>query len=235
MREAEEIQIHLLGGLSVEHRGQRLHRFRTQKTGALLAYLAYHRGRRFQRDVLVELFWPDDRLEGGRGSLSTALWSLKQDLAGLGLTEEAVLVADRTSVFLDPAFVATDVAEFQAALKAAKATTDRTRQAELLAQAVALYEGELLPGCHEPWIYPEQTRCEVQFQECLQALISLREAAGDLIGARELALRAVQVDPLDEDACLRLMRLYLATGQPRAARPCAVRPDRRPVPGCAPR
>src|SRR5436305_2155748 len=91
--------------------------FRTQKTGSLLAYLAYFRDRTHPREVLVELLWPEDEPETGRHKLSVALSSLRQQLEPPGVPDEAVLVTGRTAVRLKPAAVTTDVAEFEAALQ----------------------------------------------------------------------------------------------------------------------
>ncbi len=50
---------------------------------------------------------------------------------------------------LEPAAVATDVAEFEAALRAAKQAPAESERAEHLAAALALYRGPLLPGFYE--------------------------------------------------------------------------------------
>src|SRR5688500_9398059 len=113
-------QILLLGELQAEHTGGRARiRFRTQKTGALLAYLAYHRQRATLRDELVELLWPDSDPRAGRNSLNTALSWLRRQLEPDAGTGGAVLTADRTSVRLCPRAATTDVAQFEAALEAA--------------------------------------------------------------------------------------------------------------------
>ena len=53
-------KITLFGALRAEQGGQAITRFRTRKTAALLAYLAFHPTRPLSRDELVEQFWPDD-------------------------------------------------------------------------------------------------------------------------------------------------------------------------------
>src|SRR5438128_1944605 len=98
-------RITLLGGLRAERGSQVVTRFRTQKTGALLAYLAYHLHRGHgsgARDHLIELFWPEADLEAGRQSLSTALSWLRHLLEGPGLPPGAVLLTDRAAVQLNP-------------------------------------------------------------------------------------------------------------------------------------
>ena len=124
--------IELLGGLravaaagrGIEHAaGPVVSRFRTQKAGALLGYLALYKDRRHPREVLIDLLWPGSRPEAGRASLSVALSSLRRQLEPPGWTICAgtVLLADRFSIGLRLGAVTTDVAEFEAAL-------DRSRE-----------------------------------------------------------------------------------------------------------
>ena len=72
--------IHLFGALRVVQAEQTITRFRTQKTGALLAYLAFYRHRAHPRERLVDLLWPDDEIESGRHNLRLALSSLRTSL-----------------------------------------------------------------------------------------------------------------------------------------------------------
>ena len=85
-------------------------RFRTHKTGALLAYLAFHLHRSHSREALIELFWPESPPELGRASLRKALSSLRHQLEPPGVPEGAVILADRETVQFNPAAVTTDVA-----------------------------------------------------------------------------------------------------------------------------
>ena len=84
-------RIRLLGELSVQQGDRLITRFRTQKTGALLAYLAYHGHRLHAREELVELLWPDDP-DTGRHKLSVALSSLRQELEPPGVPDGAILI-----------------------------------------------------------------------------------------------------------------------------------------------
>ncbi len=77
--------IQLFGTLRARQEDRIITRFRTQKTGALLAYLAYFRGRSHTRETLIELFWPDTELDSGRHSLSLALSSLRSLLEPPGV------------------------------------------------------------------------------------------------------------------------------------------------------
>jgi tetratricopeptide (TPR) repeat protein len=128
-----------------------------------------------------------------------------------------VLVADYQNVRLNPEAVTTDVAEFEAALRAAGREADPATRADVLSRAIALYCGELLPGCYEDWVLSERERMAQAYLSTLRQLAQAREAVGEREQALDVALRAVQRDPLSEEARADLMRQLHAAGQPEAA------------------
>jgi DNA-binding SARP family transcriptional activator len=91
-------RIFLLGGLRAEGSDRVLTRFRTQKAGALLAYLAYHLQRSHLRDQLIELLWPDSDPDTGRNNLSRELSWLRDQLEPAGAPGGAVIAADRAAI-----------------------------------------------------------------------------------------------------------------------------------------
>src|SRR5262249_20125903 len=151
-----------------------------QKTAILLAYLAYHLTATHSREELIELLWPESDPEAGRTSLRTALASLRRQIEPPGVPENSVLVADRTYIRLNPEVVSTEVAAFEAALQAAKRSSDPNVRAQKLAQAVKLYHGPLLPGFYEDWALQERGRLEQLFLAALRDLALTLERAGDL-------------------------------------------------------
>jgi predicted ATPase/DNA-binding SARP family transcriptional activator/Tfp pilus assembly protein PilF len=206
--------IQLLGGLCIRQQERQISRFNTHKTGALLAYLAYHRRQAHPREVLIELLWPDRVPQAGRGSLSMALSSLRHQLEPPGVPAGAVILADRFTVQLNPDAVTTDAAEFETALRSAAQARSRSEQGQRLTMAVERYSGELLPGYYEDWILTERQRLSDLFVQALSRLITHLEQAGEREQALRYAYRAVGADPLREEAYRALMRLYAATGQP---------------------
>jgi predicted ATPase/DNA-binding SARP family transcriptional activator len=217
-------QIYLLGGLRVEQDNRTITRFRTQKAGALLAYLAYHRHRAHLRDQLVELLWPEGDPQAGRSNLSRELSGLRNQLEPAGRPGArthggcgTVIVADRTSVRLNPDALTTDVAAFESALHAAECAGAPTERASHLAEAIETYSGELLPGYYDPWILQEREWLADRYFQALGQLLSLLQQAGELPRALEYARRGVRTDPLREEAQRDLMRLLAAAGQPEAA------------------
>src|SRR5437588_12901760 len=90
--------------------------------------------------------------------LRTALASLRRQLEPPGVPAGAVLVANRLFVQLNAAAVATDVAQFEAALQAAARAPGIEPQIQRLDEGIALYRGPLLPGYYETWVLSEQQR-----------------------------------------------------------------------------
>src|SRR5438309_5809983 len=78
-------------------------RFRTRKHFALLIRLAVEAGRKFTRDYLIDLFWPDVPAPRARHSLAQALTVVKQKVG------REHLVVQRASISLVAGVVDADV------------------------------------------------------------------------------------------------------------------------------
>src|SRR4051794_12159998 len=107
-------RIEMLGWLRVVQQDRVISRFRSQQTGALLAFLAYHSHRSHLREALIELLWPECDLEAGRNNFRVALSSLRRQLEPAGdprsggLTSGDLLLVSRTELQLNPAACALD-------------------------------------------------------------------------------------------------------------------------------
>jgi predicted ATPase/DNA-binding SARP family transcriptional activator len=210
-------RIELLGGLRAVQPDRVVTRFRSRKTGALLAYLAFYCHRAHAREHLIETLWPEAELDWARDRLRVGLSSLRRQLEPPGVTSGGVLVASRLAVQLNPAAVTTDVAHFEAALQSAAQAATSTGRALWLSAAVDHYQGPLLPGYFEAWILPEQQRLAGRFFLAAHQLVQHLEQVGDLSRALDYAGRAVAVDPLREEAQRELIRLLAVAGQPSSA------------------
>jgi len=209
--------IELLGGLRVAQGERVITRFRTQKGGALLGYLAYHLDRAHPREVLIELLWPWSAPAAGRNSLSVELSSLRQQLEPPGVPKGAVIAADRASVRLNPDAVTTDVAEFSASLASAERAKTNAERAQCLVEAIETYRGPLLPGYYQEWILPEQERLGGLYLGAVRALTGQLADAGDHERAIECARKAAGAERLREEAHTELIRLLAMAGQIDAA------------------
>ena len=131
-----------------------------RKYTALLAYLVLHPARRFGRDELTALFWPDSDAEAGRAALRTALSALRKDFGADLLDAGAETVRVREGV------VTTDAAQFGTLLAQAKQARNLpARESAILDAALALYGGPLLPGIYADWVVAERERLETLWSQ----------------------------------------------------------------------
>jgi DNA-binding SARP family transcriptional activator len=168
-------RIDLLGGLRVQCGERGVTRFPTQKTGGLLAYLAYYDRHPHPREALIEQLWPEIDLDAARASLRVALSSLRHLLDPPGAPDGTLLIASRAALSLDPSAFTTDIAEFEAALQAAARIDRAVERAGLLSRAIDLYRGELLPGHRGDWILTERQHLAEERLQALQQLGACRK------------------------------------------------------------
>jgi serine/threonine-protein kinase len=185
--------------------GRELHTVIAQpKRQALLIYLAVAQPSGFhRRETLLGLFWPELDDAHARAALSRAIHSLR---AAMG--SEIVLRRGYEEVGLDWSRFWCDAAGFEAAL-------DRGE----LAEAMALYRGELLPGFYvddagafENWFTRERARLNDRSIQAARMLSEREQMAGRTAPAIEWARRAVALAPLDESAARALLTLLYTAG-----------------------
>lgn len=209
--------VECFGKFRVFHQGQYTTRFRSQKTGALFAYLSLYNDRQHSRDVLVDLFWPDaPKVQAGRLNLSVALTSLKKQFEPSYLPSGSLFLINRSHIGINSQVLITDVAQFEdyinQALSLDKSTSspiDSRQKRTLLENAIGLYNPELLPGLYESWITPHQDRLRRRFSQAVLALIHLCEELGDWEGVLTNSYRAFDADASDEVIAEKLLRALL--------------------------
>src|SRR5262245_11916933 len=126
----------LLGGFEVYLSDGSALALSTKSGQALLAYLALTSGRRHARDKVAALLWEDRADEQARASLRQTLAVLRKALPA----EASWLNADDGYLALNQGMCEVDVVTFERLAK------DDSEHA--LAQAAALYRGDLLEGFH---------------------------------------------------------------------------------------
>ena len=208
----------MLGGLRVVQSDRTITRFQTQKTGALLGYIALHRTSSHSREVLAELLWPGGDPVAVRNRLNQAVSSLRRQLEPASVVYGSVLLTDQRSIRLQPDAVVTDVEEFERLILKAESVEAKTEQCALLKKAVDLYGGEFLAGYYADWVGMEQLRISDLYTNALYDLLDVARGIGD----SEVAIRAanllLKADPADEGTHCDLMRLYIDAGRPSAAK-----------------
>lgn len=200
----------LLGGFEARLNGHPVSGFTYNKMRALLAYLAVEREQDHSREVLSTLLWGDTDPATARGSLRRTLADLRRVLE---LPSGAALFsASKHSIrFIPDAYI--DTLDF------ARQTPDLSEE-----RIIALYRGEFmvgfsLPDCpnFEDWMQMRREALHRRALALLEKLSNCHAQAGDYSKALQFALRYIELEPWDEDAHRRVMRLYTLNGQNSAA------------------
>src|SRR5215471_7783149 len=202
------IDLTLLGGFRARLSPGRPLTMPTRKAQGLLAYLALPCGVAHPRDKLAALLWGDMREGQARTNLRQTLFMLRKVLA---IRVPDGLRIDAASVALEPAAVTVDVTTFE------RLVTQGT--SDSLAQAVDIYQGDLLQGLavreapFEDWLMAERERLRELALEALAKLLTQQRAVGAIEPALQTALRLLALDPLLETVHRTLMRLYAQLGR----------------------
>jgi len=194
-------RIYLLGRFGVEVDGRAIpsSSWRKRRPIEVLAALALAPGRLLHREELIDRLWPDKDLEAGANNLHRALHDLRR------VTSTDLVALDRGVARLaESAWVDVD------AFEQAAASTAR----ETLGQAVALYQGSLLPD--DPYSDTLAARREGLRQRFVDAslrLAKLHHEAGELEPCITTVRRILLEDPALEPAHQLLMRALAETGR----------------------
>ncbi len=222
-----ELYIACLGDFQVRLNGKTLTVFPTDKSRALLPYLALET-RVHQRTELAQFLWPGYSAESARNSLRQTLHQLRQVLRD-GETATWLLLTRQTVQINPAANIRVDVTTFSqllatCATHAHVAVTSCAACLERLQQAVDLYRGDFLSGFtvddsapFEEWRRIIQEQLHIQMLDALQQLATVAESRGDSDGALRFAYRQLALEPWLEAAHRQVMRLQLQLGQRAAA------------------
>ena len=181
----------------------------------LLAYLLLHPGREFRRAHLAELLWGSRRQAQSRKHLRQALWALRAGIAQV-MPGHDLLHCQGEWVRATPnGDVRIDVDAFEAATRF---VTPRLvmplpeEQAQAIAEAASLYQGDLLEGWGQEWCVAPREHLQRRFLMAMDALVHHFEATNDDARAMACAARALEVDPARESAHRAVMRMLLRVG-----------------------
>lgn len=199
------LRIRLLGGFELR-RGRERVALDSGRVQSLLAFLLLHRELPQPRQRIAFLFWPDSSESQARTNFRNLLHHLRSNLP----EADGYLDIGTSAISWRPdAPVDADVVAFEEAVERAERETGPAAVAAL-EEAIRAYGGDLLPGCYDEWLLPEQERLRQRYAGVLRRLVALHEEAGDLERVITAAQRLLRHDPLDEDVYRRLIRAHTA-------------------------
>lgn len=223
------LQLYLLGPFQGTLDDVPLSRFRSDKSRALLAYLAVEAGRPHRREALAGLLWGAYNDRAARTSLRKALSNLRKVLAPL-LEDEAerpLLTITRQNVAIDPDHrdLWVDTAAFAGLLATCEThphpdVARCSACAARLATAAEQYRGDFLAGLHlagtlafDEWRLLQQERFHQQITAALTTLMAYHASLDDYEQLQKYAQRQLELTPWNEEAHRQLMAALAHSGQ----------------------
>lgn len=202
------LHIELLGDFRLSYRDELVTSVDTPRLQSLLAYLVLHRGTLQSRQRIAFAFWPDSTEKQAYNNLRNLLYLLRREWPE---SETFLKVDTKTLLWIDAPTFTLDVAEFEQGITGAEEALQRADENTAriaFEQAVDLYQGDLLPGCYDEWIFPERERLHQSCTRALERLTDLLETQRDYASAIRHAQHLLRLDPLRETTYRRLMRLH---------------------------
>lgn len=215
------LHLTLLGGFDIRVKKIAIDIGYTKLRG-LLAFLAMSADRPFRREYLAELFWPEMPTAAARQNLRRALYNLRSAMNEAGqliFVKRDVVTLARIDLWLD-------VVEFTTVTSSCMARVPAHCNICLaqMEHKAELYRGEFLaefslPSCpaFEDWLQEKRETLHRLALALLEKLSNCHEEIGNYSKALQFALRYIELEPWNEDAHCRAMRLYAFNRQSSAA------------------
>ncbi len=206
----------LFGRFHAERHGQPVAGLDAARAQELLGYLLLNRARPHPRLALAALLWSDLPEPQARQYLRKTLWQLSVAINGSRPSPRELLAIEPEWVQLaldERAWL--DVAQFEAAYERARDVPGQELApgaAAELADAVALYRGDLLEGWYQDWCVFERERLERMYLIMLDKLMIYSESRGQYESGVAYGTLALRRDRARERTHRRLMRLHYLSG-----------------------
>jgi DNA-binding SARP family transcriptional activator len=213
---APTLAVHLLGRFRVSLDGVPVDDWPSGRGRSLLKYLLTHRDPWPQREVLMEVFWPDSPPAAARNSLHVAVHGLRRALRAA--TDVPVIVLQDGAYRLAPDVrLWLDVDEFERHLASGRRLEAAGEQTGAIAEyelAASLYQGDLLADDpYEEWPALSREHLWLTHLDLLDRLSRLYFGRGRYAASAAICRRMIERDACREDAHQRLIRCYSRQGQ----------------------
>lgn len=217
------LEIHLFGGINAALCGREL-RFESDKTRALLAYLALEGKSPLRRERIAGLLWPDQSDESAGTNLRKTLWRLRKALDAEKSRSEWLSVGRHAVSFDCEAGVTVDVLEFEQLLETIAVHPHRFAEtcrtcAALRRRASELYRGDFLAGfsvsdsdLFENWAMLWRENLAIRAAQALEALLRFVLERNERSLITDVINQLLRIDPWNEMAHTQLVRLFLEDG-----------------------
>ncbi|MBF0468083.1 MAG: protein MalT [Desulfamplus sp.] len=193
------------------------------KPKLLLKSIICHNTKDISKEMIIDDIWPDASVKAGEKNFKVNLHRLRKTLEP-DVNKQvgySYLTMDTGRVSLDPELVTVDIDTFNTLAQQGyeKLARDEVALALLFfEQAVAIYKGDFLAEePYETWIDLKREILRTYYIEILMIIARIHEDQDQPFQAVEYLKKAIQADPLREEAYQNLMIVYADSGMLTAA------------------
>jgi DNA-binding SARP family transcriptional activator len=194
-----------------------------RKVQELFCYLLLHRDHSLPRETLAGILWSDSTTTQSKKNLRQALWQLQSALRppNASVNCRMLLVEpDRIQLDARDELFWLDVVGLEQAFNLVQKIPGQeldAQKAQVVQNAVQLYQGPLLEGWYQDWCIYERERLQGMYLALLDKLMGYCDAQHDYETGILYGMRTMRYDRACERTHRRLMRLHYLNGDRAAA------------------
>jgi two-component system, LytTR family, response regulator len=185
-------------------------KWRTNKAQELFAYLLHNRDRMINRDMLIELLWPDCDIERGATQLYTTIYLIRRVLKTLNVNISIIKGRLDAGYRVDIGDTRIDTEEWEKQLRELPPLDSAS--AEQHEQVQQQYKGDYYEHYGYLWAEPERERLRrlwMNHTQTLSDFYAVHNMHSSVIRVNQLMQ---QLYPLEEQSYFNLMKTYAAAG-----------------------
>jgi len=209
--------VYCLGPFRVYQNDRLITEWNGLKSQSILKYLLAHLGTPVQKDILMDLFWPDADPEAARRNLHQAVYSLRQTLRRGHPDFEHILFENNCYAFNSEMEIWIASREFEKHVLAGRRLEAAGRLVEAMAEygvAEGLYQGDFMENVlYEDWPRLQREHMRNMYLKIVNRLSEYYMQQTNYPPAITLCQKILARDNCYEDAHRRLMQCYQAQGQ----------------------
>ncbi|MBF0411584.1 MAG: hypothetical protein HQK70_02595 [Desulfamplus sp.] len=193
------------------------------KPKLLLKSIICHNTRDVSKDMIIDDIWPDASMKAGEKNFKINLHRLRKVLEP-DVNKQvgySYIKMDAGRISLDSELVSVDIDAFTSLVQQGYEKLAREEMALAILffeQAVTFYKGDFLAEeSYQAWIDLKRDSLRRQYIEILMTMARIYEEQEQPFQAVEYLKKAIQADPLHEEAYQNLMIVYADAGMIKAA------------------
>jgi predicted ATPase/DNA-binding SARP family transcriptional activator len=196
------LEVKLLGQFQVLRDGRRLS-IPARNAQSLFAYLLLYAGKAFRREKLAGLLWPESSEDNARSNLRHELWRLRKALETDG---DSYFIIDDLEISFNPQ------SDYSLDVQQLESVPLESSTTGALIKALSSYQGELLPGFYNEWVFVERERLYNLFEIKITRLLESLESEGRWEEVLDWAMRWISISQWPEPAYRALIIAYANSG-----------------------